>query len=176
MALTSPPRTILDLARQLSIENLERLVAEAHYRRLASTRELRQLLARSPYRRGLGRLRLVLDLPAGPSRTRSPAERQMLRMLQRAGLTGYEVNGRVHGFEVDILWRDLRFAVEIDGYKAHAGPVAFERDRLKVATLKARGLDVMPVTARQLREDEDGVLARLLAALKQVADRAKHSR
>jgi very-short-patch-repair endonuclease len=64
-----------------------------------------------------------------------------------------------------VLWRELSFAVEIDGYQAHSVRLAFERDRLKVATLKAQGLDVMPVTPRQLRDDPDGVVARLLRAL-----------
>ena len=89
----------------------------------------------------------------------------MLRLLRGAGLTGYELNRRIHGFEVDVLWRELNFAIEIDGYDAHSGRLAFERDRLKVATLKARGLDVVPVTPRQLRDDPEGVLARLLRAL-----------
>lgn len=89
----------------------------------------------------------------------------MLGLLRRAGLSGYGLNQRVHGFEVDVLWRKFGFAVEIDGYQAHSGRVAFERDRLKVAALKAHGLDVMPVTPRQLRDDPDGVIARLLRAL-----------
>jgi very-short-patch-repair endonuclease len=55
--------------------------------------------------------------------------------------------------------------VELDGYDAHSGRLAFERDRLKIATLKARGVDVMPITPRQLRDDPEGVLARLRAAL-----------
>jgi very-short-patch-repair endonuclease len=165
MPLTSPPRTILDLAGELDLEALERLVAEAEYRRLAGERELREQLERAPGKRGNARLRSVLDLPGGPARTRSPAERRMLRLLRDAGLTGYELNERIHGFEVDVLWRELDFAVEIDGYEAHSGRVAFERDRLKVATLKARGLDVMPVTPRQLRDDRDGVCLRLLRAL-----------
>jgi very-short-patch-repair endonuclease len=163
--LTSPPRTILDLAAQLGLEDLERLVAEAEYRRLASVGELLDQLERNPSKRGSAGLRLVLGLPGGPSRTRSPAERRMLRLLRKAGLTGYELNRRIHGFEVDVLWPELNFAVEIDGYQAHSGRLAFERDRLKVATLKAHGLDVMPVTPRQLREDPGGVVARLLAAL-----------
>ena len=165
MPLTSPPRTILDLAGELDSEDLERLVAEANYRRLASLRELHDQLERNPGKRGNEALRRVLDLPGGPARTRSPAERRMLRLLRRAGFTGYELNGRIHDFEVDVLWRELGFAVEIDGYEAHSGRLAFERDRLKVATLKAQGLDVMPVTLRQLRDDSDGVLSRLLRAL-----------
>ena len=90
MALTSPPRTILDLASELGLENLERLVAEADYRRLASGGELGEQLERNPHRRGNAALRSVLDLPGGPRRTRSPAERRMLRLLRRAGVAGYE--------------------------------------------------------------------------------------
>jgi very-short-patch-repair endonuclease len=171
MSLTSPPRTILDLAGELGLEDLERLVAEADYRRLASGREHREQLERNPGKRGNAVLRSVLDLPGGPARTRSPAERRMLHLLREAGVTGYELNRRIHGFEVDVLWRELGFAVEIDGYDAHSGRLAFERDRLKVATLKARGLDVMPVTPRQLRDDPDGVLARLLRGLELVGYR-----
>jgi very-short-patch-repair endonuclease len=57
------------------------------------------------------------------------------------------------------------FAVEIDGYAAHSGRIAFERDRLKLATLEAKGVRVMPVTPRQIGEDPEGVLARLLDGL-----------
>jgi very-short-patch-repair endonuclease len=171
MSLTSPPRTILDLAGELGSHDLERLVAEANYRRVASAREIREQLERNPGKRGNATLRIVLDVPGGPARTRSPAERQVLRLLREAGLTGYELNQRIHGFEVDVLWRELSFAVEIDGYDAHSGRLAFERDRLKVATLKAQGLDVMPITPRQLRDDPDGVVARLVRALELAGSR-----
>jgi very-short-patch-repair endonuclease len=89
----------------------------------------------------------------------------MVRLLRDAGLCGYETNARVHGYEVDFLWRELAFAVEIDGYDGHSGRIAFERDRLKIATLKAHGLSVMPITPRQLHEDPEGVLERLLRGL-----------
>ena len=165
LTLTSPPRTILDLAAELDLEDLERLVAEANYRRLASGRELGEQLERNPGKRGNARLHRILDLPGGPRRTRSLAERTMLRLLRKAGIAGYETNARIHGYEVDLLWRDLNFVVEIDGYDGHSGRVAFERDRLKIATLKAKGVDVMPVTPRQVEEDLEGVLRRLLRAL-----------
>ena len=166
LPLTSPPRTILDLASRLDSEILEAVVAEANYRRLASDKELLDQLRRYPRRRGVASLIEILDLPGGPRRTRSPAERLMLRLLRRAQITGYETNGRIHGYEVDVLWRELDFAVEVDGYDAHSGRVAFERDRLKIATLEAHGLTVMPVTGRRLRVDEKGVLERLLRGLR----------
>jgi very-short-patch-repair endonuclease len=162
---TSPPRTILDLASELDDEALERLIGEAHYRNLASERELQTQLERNLGKRGNARLRRILDLPGGPQRTRSPAERAMLRLLRARGITGFECNARIHGYEVDVLWRAQDLAIEIDGYDAHSGRMAFERDRLKLATLNARGVRVMPVTGRQIRRDPDGVAQRLLAAL-----------
>jgi very-short-patch-repair endonuclease len=111
--LTSPPRTILDLAIVLDDEELESIVAEASYRGLASEAELRA------------------------------------------------VNARVHGYEVDFLWRGEGLAAEVNGYDAHSGRIAFERDHLKVATLGAHGVQVMPVTGRRIREDPEGVVDRL---------------
>lgn len=160
LTLTSPPRTLLGLASELGPEDLEHLVAEAHYRHLASEDELRDQLYRNPHKPGVANLRRVLDLPGGPRRTRSPGERAMLRLLRRAGIAGFETNARVAGYEVDFLWRRERLIVEVDGFDGHSGRAAFERDRLKVSTLIARAHRVMLVTGRQIRNDPDGVLAR----------------
>ena len=191
MPLTSPPRTILDLAADLGAErpalernplaasrldDLESLVAEAGYRRLATEAELRDQLDRNPRKPGVRALRALLEIPGGPRRTRSPAERSMLRLLRKHDIAGYEVNARACGHEVDFLWRDLGFAIEVDGYDAHAGPVAFERDRLKVAKLEANGISVMPVTGRRIGLDPDGVIARVLAALSAARSRSARSR
>lgn len=165
MPVTSPPRTILDMATLLDPYELEALVAEAHFRRRAREAELRDQLERNPGRRGIRRLTHVLDLPGGPRRTRSPAERDLLRLLREHRIEGYETNVRVHGYEVDFLWPGEGLVVEVDGYDAHSGRAAFERDRLKSATLEAAGLVVMPVTGRQIRRDPEGVVARVLAAL-----------
>jgi very-short-patch-repair endonuclease len=163
--LTSPPRTILDLATHLPIDELEQLVAEANYRRVARDQELREQVEKNGRRRGVARLREVLDLSGGPKRTRSPAEKAFPCLLRRAGIEGFETNAPVLGYEVDFLWRELNFAVEVDGWDAHSGRVAFERDRLKVARLGAGGVQVMPVTGRQIRRDPDAVVTRLRAAL-----------
>jgi len=170
MPLTSPPRTILDLSFSFDEYELEALVAEASYRNLASEAELRSQLERNPRKRGVARLRGVLDLPGGPRRTRSPSEREMLRLLRRSGIEGYETNAIVGSYEVDFLWRDRSLAVEVDGYDAHSGRVAFERDRLKAATLNAHGITVMPITGRQIRRDPEGVLHRLLRALERASE------
>ena len=171
MALTSPPRTLLDIAAIVDRDQLERAVAEAQYRRLASEDELRDQLARNRRKPGVKALRDVIGIPGGPKRTVSPAERGMLRLLRRGGFTGYETNAKIHGYEVDVLWRELDFAIEVDGYDAHSGRIAFERDRLKLARLGAKGVSVMPVTGRQLKTDPDGTERRLREALAAAARR-----
>ena len=163
--VSSPPRTILELAADVDLVLLEFVVAEASYRRLATDAELRDQVERNPGKPGVRRLRRVLDIPGGPQRTRSSGERRLLRALRENEINGFEVNAKIDGYEVDFLWRDLGFVLELDGWDGHSGSVAFERDRLKVAKLEAAGLTVMPVTGRQLRDDLDGVLDRLRRAL-----------
>ena len=101
LSLTSPPRAILDLAAVIDGDELERVVAEAHYRRLASEAELRQQLERNPHKRGVVSLRTVLGQPGGPRRTRSDGERALLRLLRERGIGGFETNAKIHGYEVD---------------------------------------------------------------------------
>lgn len=128
--------------------------------------ELLDQLERNPRRRGAGALRAVLGLPGGPRRTRSPAERDLLRLLREDGITGFEVNQRVHGYEVDFFWPRLAFAIELDGYDGHKGRAAFERDRLKWATLRSTGVDVMPLTPRRVRDAPDTSLSLIREALR----------
>lgn len=173
MRVTSPPRALLDIAAVTDPEQLERAVAEAQYLRLASEAELRDQLQRNAGKRGAGALRGVLGIPGGPKRTVSPGERAMLRLLRRGGFTGYETNAKIHGYEVDVLWRELGFAVEVDGYDAHAGRIAFERDRLKMAMLGAKGVSVMPVTGRQIKADPEGVERRIRQALSRTGRRGR---
>ena len=166
LAVMSPSRTILDCAALLADRYaLESMVGEAAYRHLASLSELEGQLERNRGRPGTSALREVLALPGGPQRTRSSGERQFLRILRRNGFRGFEVNSRIHGWEVDFLWREIGFAVELDGWEGHSSRTAFERDRLKWAELGAAGIHVMPISGRQMARDERGVMDRLWAAL-----------
>jgi very-short-patch-repair endonuclease len=166
MRLTSPPRTVLDCAALIVDDyEYEALVGEMKYRGLAHEAELAEQVRRNPRKRGVPRLRRILALPDGPRRTRSKGERAFLRLLREEGISGYETNSKAFGPELDFVWADLRFAVEVDGWDGHSGRVAFERDRLKIAGLQARGVEVMPVTGRQIRDDRRAVARRLKAAL-----------
>jgi very-short-patch-repair endonuclease len=166
LALVSPPRTILDCAAIVGdAYELEALVAEASFRKLALEHELTQQIARNKGRPGVSALREVLDLEGGPQKTRSGGERWFLRLLRENGFSGFEFNAKVHGKEVDCLWRDLDFCVELDGWDGHSSRLAFERDRVKWAHLDANGVDVMPIATRQAQRDVMGTIGRLRRAL-----------
>ena len=62
-----------------------------------------------------------------------------------------EVNVLVEGFEVDVVWRDARVAVELDGRDTHGTAMAFERDRERDRILQAAGWRVVRITFRQMR-------------------------
>ena len=90
----------------------------------------------------------------------------MLRLLRENKIRGFEANAKISGYEVDFLWRELNFCVELDGWDAHSSRQAFERDRLKWARLEASGISVMPVSGRRLASDGDGVFEGLVPALR----------
>jgi very-short-patch-repair endonuclease len=100
----------------------------------------------------------------------------LLRLLRERGIDGFETNAKIHGYEVDFLWRDCNLAVEVDGYDAHSGRAAFEHDRLKAATLRANGTGVMPITGRQIRSDAEGVIDRILRSIQLSVDFARLQR
>ena len=131
--------------------------------RLVDARGLESQIERNPGRRGVRALRRLVD--SGPARTRSEAERRLLRLVREARLPKPRLNARVAGLEVDFLWPDQRLIVEVDGYAFHRGRRAFERDRQRDAALAAQGYTVLRVTWRQLVYEPQAVVARIAAAL-----------
>lgn len=163
--VTSPARTLLDLAEVARDRELERAVDEAIVRRLISRAALAAAVDGANGHRGTGRLRRLLARGEEPAFTRSQAEERFLALVRSAGLPAPEVNVQVAGQLVDFLWRDRRVVVEIDGYRFHSSPAAFERDRLRDAELSASGFRVIRITWRQLSEEPFAVVARLAAVL-----------
>lgn len=162
--ITTPARTLYDLASTVAPRELERALAEALALRLTTLSAIRKLLKHHPRGRGTARLRALVD--AGhPALTRSEAEERMLALVRDARLDPPEVNVWVAGFEVDFLWRRERLVVEVDGYAFHSSPGAFENDHQRDSTLAAAGLRVTRFTWKQLTNAPIAVVARLAQAL-----------
>jgi very-short-patch-repair endonuclease len=154
---TTPARTLLDLAGILDPASLTRALNDARLRNLLSLDDLDDVLARSP---GRATRALADDQPEAP--TRSVFEDTFLAFLDRHHLPRPEVNQRVAGYEVDMLWRPQRLVAELDGRAYHRD---FERDRERDADLLAAGLRVVRVTWQRLTRAEAREAARFASLL-----------
>jgi len=163
--VTTPRRTLVDLAVHLDDRTLARAIEEARLLRLTTPADLASLNARSSGRRGAKRLAATLAAANEPRLTRSEAERRFLDIVRAARLPAPETNVRVAGYEVDFLWREQRLVVEVDGFAYHSSRAAFERDRRKDADLQAAGLRVIRVTYRQITRDREALIARIAKQL-----------
>ena len=116
--ITTPERTLIDLAPHLDDKQLARAVREAV--RLATTTpsDLFKALARHRGRRGTRRLYDTVSryaqLPI--NRTRSDAEALALHLLRA---NPPEPNKRIAGEEADLSWPTERLIMELDGPQFH---------------------------------------------------------
>jgi hypothetical protein len=177
--VTTPARTLFDLAAVVTEAQLEAAFNEAEYRRLTSPTSLDALLARHPGRRGIRAIRRVLENHGrnGETRTRSELERRLIALLDAYGLPRPIVNREGPEGELDARWPDHRLIVELDGFAAHGTRKAFEDDRARDRALTAAGWRVVRITWRQLTEDAATIAAQLarLLAQPEASSRPAHS-
>jgi very-short-patch-repair endonuclease len=165
LPVTSPARTLLDIAPRLTAYALETAIAEAQVQKVVTEKGLRDVLARSGRHPGVGNLAAALH--AGPGLTRSQYERILRRLLRGANLPQPRTNYRIGKWEVDFYWPGTGLIVEVDPYSTHGHSRAFEKDRRKAAELTAMGYRVMAFTDTQLTEEPLYVAATIARALAQ---------
>jgi very-short-patch-repair endonuclease/predicted transcriptional regulator of viral defense system len=163
--ITTAARTMLDLAGLTSSRQLERALARCQRIHPAAWDALPELLRRHPRHPGSRRLRAILGSGTTPALTRSEAEERLLALIRRGRLREPEANVRIHGLEVDFLWRAERLVVEVDGFAFHSSKRAFEGDRLRDGDLVGHGLRVARVTWHQLTNEPEALLVRLTRAI-----------
>ncbi len=148
--VTTPVRTLLDLAPLLDKRQLEEAVARAERNGLVTREQLLAYVARKRGRRGARALRKVLGVAGGPALTRSEADAKFLALVREANLPPPETNVSVGPYEVDFLWRAAGMAVEVDGFKYHGSHERFEGDRRRDAQFLASGISVLRLTWRRI--------------------------
>ena len=163
--VTAPARTLLDLAETEPEREVERAFDEARVRKIVTARQLELLLERSPGRHGAVLIGALVASEKGPRLTKSDAEDLMLSIIDAADLPRPEVNAYVGPYEIDLVWRSAKVAVEIDSWRFHGTRSAFERDRRRDADLQAAEWRVLRITWRQMLHRREEVVARLAAAL-----------
>ncbi len=157
--ITTPARTVLDLAIELRSHELKRVLALVEREGLTTLAEISSLIARSPRRPGIGLLRGLVQGEASPSLTRSEAEERFLSLVRKAQLPRPEVNMGVAGYEVDFFWRAQRLVVEVDGFAFHSSRREFNRDRRRDSALSMKGLRVLRITWNQIVKEPEAVVA-----------------
>jgi very-short-patch-repair endonuclease len=105
-------------------------------------------------------------LQAADDGARSEAERTLVRLLRTSGITGWTVNRQIAGYEVDILFREERVVIEIDGFAFHSDADTFQRDRSRQNAIALAGYQILRFTWLDLVEYPERVLAEIRRAIR----------
>jgi very-short-patch-repair endonuclease len=161
--VTSVPRTLVDVASAMTVDDLARVCHEAGVRYGTRPAQVEAVLASRPNNPGAGKLREVLR---GDARvTLSKLEARFLARLAAAGLPLPQTNRAAGGRRVDCRWPDQRLTVELDGYRYHHSRHAWEQDRRREREAHARGDDFRRYTYGDVFERPRQMLAELQALL-----------
>jgi very-short-patch-repair endonuclease len=161
--VTTPARTVLDLADTLDDPGLTRAINEAQLVCRLTLEDVAAILVRSPGRRAAKRLKQFVQHADAP--TRSTFEDGFLAFTERYDIERPEVNQHIEGHEVDMLWREQRLIVELDSRTYHERVRDFEADREKDADLLAAGFRVLRITWQRFTQRPDLEAARLVKLL-----------
>ncbi|HST41849.1 MAG TPA: DUF559 domain-containing protein, partial [Conexibacter sp.] len=166
--VTTVARTLVDVA---STPRLRKAVNEAERLGLLDAEVVRVALARTRGRhdahaaarleRELARIEAV-----GWQLTRSDLEDALSALVDDHALPPPQLNARIAGGEeVDAVWPAERVAVEVDGWDAHRGRVAFQRDRTKSNALTLAGWTVLRFTWTDVTQRQRQTAAHIRTAL-----------
>lgn len=171
--VTTPTRTLIDLASVAPSDSVEEALDDALRRGIVSIARLRWRLGElaRPGRPGIAAMRRLLDdrAPASPV-PESAFERRLLRELRRAGLPDpvlqHEIRSRGRLVAVvDFAFPDARLAIEADGYRWHSGRTRWDQDRTRRNRLTLLGWRIIHVTWTELTRRPDAIVEAIASAL-----------
>jgi hypothetical protein len=150
-SITSPARTLVDMAGRLNATLLEQTMDEGLVAHIWDVTEVRASLARAaPNTPGRARLERLLLLRAETPPADSLLESRIYRALQALApyRAHYVTEAAERTFVLDAAWPDHRVGAEIVG-RAHrvVSRSAFDRERRKLNTLTAAGWRIAHLTA-----------------------------
>jgi hypothetical protein len=168
--VTTPARTLADLAGTVEAPALARAVEAAEFHGLL---HVPSLLAACAGRPGARRIRKLVE--AELPHTRSEFEVAFVALCDRYGLPRPIMNAQIYGYEVDAYWPDHGLAVELDSWRHHGTRAAFERDRERDAELQARGITIVRFTYGQVTTRQRWVASRLAPRFRRGSSSSRRS-
>jgi hypothetical protein len=162
--VTTPARTLVDLAAVLTDEELARACHEAGVRHGTTPAQVEAVLQRRTTSPGAGKLRAALH---GDIRvTLSKLEKRFLERLRQAELPLPVTNRPAGGRYVDCRWAEYRLTVELDSYTYHRSRHAWEQDRRREREAYARGDQFRRYTYGDVYDRPAEMLAELTVLLR----------
>jgi very-short-patch-repair endonuclease len=154
--VADPVSVLIDLAADLSTEEVEDAVNEADRLDLVRTHRLRRALDEEPRRPGLGRLKAILDAQTF-SRAANALERRFLAIVRDTGLPAPDTQRRLGRYRVDFFWPALGFVVETDSLRHHRTAAEQAVDLGRDQTHARAGLRTLRFTHAQVFHRPDQV-------------------
>jgi len=165
--ITTPARTLFDLAAVVKAHQLRRAVERSTELDLFHLPDVRRILTAHPARPGTpALLALLADFAAhGMTRTRSDLEAAFLQLCLDHGVPRPEVNRYRDGREADFTWPGSDLIVEIDSWRHHRHRTAFGVDRAKDRAALRQGRRTARFTGDEIEGRPAEVAAELRALL-----------
>lgn len=169
LPVTTPARTIVDLAKLYGPARLGAVIDHAHFERIASIADVGEVFLRIGLRGRPGCERLVQvldDRSDGAAVTQSALERLLGEVLALAGIDDYirqhplSTDGSIRGW-VDAYVALARLIIEADGRRWHSRQVDMRRDRERDLAAAEHGIMTVRFLYEQLRNQPEQCAERL---------------
>jgi hypothetical protein len=168
--VTTPVRTLVDLAAEVGWRTIERAVNDADKRDLVDPETLREALDGYRGVPGVRLLRAVLDKHT--FRLSDMDLEVLFRPIARsAGLPEPLTKQMVNDYEVDFHWPELGLVVETDGLRYHRTPSSQSRDQRRDQTHTASGLTTLRFSHYQVKHEPTYVRSVLAKTVRHLAPR-----
>jgi very-short-patch-repair endonuclease len=169
--LTSPTRTVIDLASVLDQSALRIAFESARRQRLTTVKQVRRRMDEigGAGRPGAAKLEALLTRLDGKAPSEFPLEVTVAEILERSNLPSpvpqFKVVTAGRTYRLDFAWPEQRVALECDGRLRHSEDSDFENDRVRWSLVAAAGWRVLFVTWREAQRQAADVIQRVRRAL-----------
>lgn len=156
LRVTSPERTVLDVAARSDDDVVRRMIREGEFQGVLRSGVLRDTFAGRTGHPGLARVRRVDPATVESALGQTPLEDELEPILVSLGIPGLVRQLGVRGasgarYRGDFAYPEVRLLVEADGRAGHERAAAFETDRARDGDLGAVGWQTLRFTRIQVR-------------------------
>ena len=165
---TAPAWTAVEIARSLRRPRALAVLDAALHVECCTRAELCAAVAEQKGRRGIVRVRELVQLADG--RAESPMESEARLVFIDGGLPLPELQHEIvdlHGklWRVDFAWPDSKVVAEYDSVEWHANPEGWKHDRIKAARLQECGWISVPMVVDDVRKRPYELVRRIVGHL-----------